>query len=309
MREADARPDRTALGVGLILASVSAMAFSDAVVKLVSADMTVWQIFAVRALFAIPPLLAFLSARGIRTRLRMSRWMLLRSALVVLAWLFFYASLPALSLSVAAVAVYTNPVMIVLLSAALIGEPVSRRRWGGVLLGFLGALAVLRPGSEAFSWFTLLPLLAAACYALAMVLTRGKCRDDSPLAMSLVLHACFLAVGLAVSLALAVLNVDGDAKAALPFLLGDWAPMGARELGLLALIGALSAAYFLGVARAYQIAAPSVVATFDYAYLVSAALWGFVFFLEIPDAFTMLGMILITAAGLLVAAPERRRAI
>ena len=75
----------------------------------------------------------------------------------------------------------------------------------------------------------------------------------------------------------------------------------------MALIGALSAAYFVGVARAYQIAAPSIIATFDYAYLVSAALWGFVFFSEKPDAWTIGGMILITLAGLLVAAPSSKK--
>lgn len=56
-----------------------------------------------------------------------------------------------------------------------------------------------------------------------------------------------------------------------------------QEWGLMALLGALSAAYFLGVARAYQIAPPQIIATFDYGYLVSAALWGFVLFSEEPD--------------------------
>jgi len=60
------------------------------------------------------------------------------------------------------------------------------------------------------------------------------------------------------------------------------------------------------VARAYQIAAPSIIATFDYAYLASAAVWGFVFFAETPDLFTIGGMVLITMAGLLVAAPTSK---
>ena len=77
--------------------------------------------------------------------------------------------------------------------------------------------------------------------------------------------------------------------------------MGFQEWGLMAFLGALSAAFFLGVARAYQIAPPQIIATFDYGYLVSAALWGFVFFSEEPDLMTVLGMILITLAGLLVA--------
>jgi len=46
----EAAPDRTAQGVGFILASVVTMAFADALVKLMSADLTIWQIFAARSL-------------------------------------------------------------------------------------------------------------------------------------------------------------------------------------------------------------------------------------------------------------------
>jgi len=83
--------------------------------------------------------------------------------------------------------------------------------------------------------------------------------------------------------------------------------MGKREWALMALLGVLSAAFFAGVARAYQIAAPSIIATFDYAYLVSAAVWGFAFFSEMPDLLTIGGMIAIIMAGLLVAAPASKQ--
>ncbi|MCG8358002.1 MAG: DMT family transporter [Kiloniellales bacterium] len=308
VQRAEARPDRTALGIAIILASVLTMAFADAMVKLVSADLTLWQVFAVRSLVAIPILIVLLRATGVGLKPRSVTWALVRSALLVLTWLAFYASLPVLSLSVAAVAVYTNPIMTALLSAALIGEAVTARQWGGVLLGFLGVIAILKPGSDAFSWFTLLPLIAAAFYALAMVLTRSKCRDEAPLTLALTLHGSFLVAGLIATAVLALIGLGTETKAAFPFLLGDWAPMGLREWGLMALLGALSAAYFVGVARAYQIAPPSIIATFDYAYLVSAALWGFVFFAERPDLLTIGGMVLITAAGLLVAAPASKKA-
>lgn len=302
------RPERTALGIGIILASVLTMAFADAVVKLVSANLTLWQVFVARSLVAVPLLAALMLATGVGLRLRAPRWSLLRSALLLLTWLAFYASFPVLSLSVAAVAVYTNPIMVALLSAALIGEPVSARQWGGVLLGFLGVVAILKPGTDAFSWFTLLPLLGAAFYALAMVLTRAKCQDEAPLMLALSLHGGFLIAGLIGTMVLTLIGLEAHSKEAFPFLLGDWAPMGPKEWGLMALIGALSAAYFMGVAKAYQIAAPPIIATFDYAYLVSAALWGFVFFAETPDLLTVCGMVLITAAGLLVAAPTRNSA-
>lgn len=271
-------PDRTAQGIIIILASVITMAFADAMVKLVSADLTLWQVFAARSLVAIPVMLALCLATGTSPTLRAPKWVLIRSVLLVLTWLAFYAALPVLSLSVAAVAVYTNPIMTALLSAALIGEPVTRREWGGVVLGFVGVIAILRPGTDAFSWFTLLPLLAAALYSLAMVLTRSKCRQETPLSMALNLHGSFLVTGLIATAVLAVIGLTSDTQASFPFLLGDWVPMGKREWALMALLGVLSAAFFAGVAHAYQIAAPSIIATFDYAYLVSAAIWGFVFF-------------------------------
>lgn len=303
-----AKPDQTVLGICIILASVLTMAFADAVVKLVSADLTVWQVFVARSVFAIPCLIAVLLAMGIGFRLVSPKWALIRSALLVLTWLFFYASLPVLTLSVAAVAVYTNPIITALLSAVLIGERVSGRQWAGVLLGFLGVIAILKPGTDAFSWFTVLPLMAAGCYSLAMVLTRGKCQDEQPLVLGLALHCLFLATGLIAVGVLAVIGLETDTVAAFPFLFNGWTAMGAREWGLMALLGVLSAAYFVGVARAYQIAPPSIIGTFDYVYLVSAAVWGFIFFAETPDIFTICGMVLITAAGLLVAVRPANRA-
>ena len=299
--------DRTLLGIALILGSVFAMAFADALVKLVSSDLTLWQVFTLRSLVALPILAALLKLGGSRLGVRAPGWAYLRSALLVLAWLCYYASLPVLSLSVAAVAVYTGPIMIALLSAALVGEAVSPRQWLGVLLGFLGVIAILRPGDEAFSWITLLPVLGALLYALAMLLTRSRCRNEAPLALGLALHLSFLAAGLIGSGALAIADLSRDSAASYPFLLEGWRTLAPNDWGLMLLLGGLSAAYFVGVARAYQIAPPSTIATFDYGYLVSAALWGFVFFAEKPDLWTLLGMVSITAAGLLVASPRSVR--
>lgn len=302
------RTDSTVQGIAIILASVLTMAFADAVVKLVSSDLTVWQVFFARSLFAIPLMIGLAKFSRVTLTLRQPGWSLFRNFLLVLTWLAFYASLPVLSLSVAAVAVYTNPIMTALLSAALIGEQVSKRQWFGVLVGFLGVIVILKPGTDAFSWFTLLPLSGAFFYSLAMVLTRSKCQDESPLVLALALHFAFLLTGLVALALLAVLQLDTEIQAAYPFLLGNWSVMSAGNWGLMALLGVLSAGYLMGVGRAYQIAPPQIIATFDYAYLVSAVIWGFVFFAEAPDVLTLCGMVLITMAGLLVAVPVSRKA-
>ena len=295
------QPDKTAQGIVIILASVCMMAFTDAIVKLVSADLTVWQVFFARSLFAIPILLLICRITRVRLTLKTPKWTIFRSLLLILTWIAFYTSLPVLSLSVAAVAIYTNPIITALLSALLIGETVSKRQWTGVLLGFLGVLVILKPGTDDFSWFTLLPLLGAAFYSSAMIVTRSKCQDEEPLNLALSLHVAFLVTGFLASFALLLAGLDMTTKDAFPFLLGDWFYMEMLDWALMAFLGLLSAAFFVGVARAYQIAPPSIIGTFDYAYLVSAAVWGFVFFSEKPDLLTLCGMVLITAAGLLVA--------
>ncbi len=295
------QPDRITEGVLIILASVAAMAFADAVVKLVSADLTVWQIFVARALFAAPCLLALGALRGTDLRKVFNPRVLARSGLLVLTWLVFYASLPVLDLSVAAVAVYTNPIFTALLSALVLAERVSARQWAGVAVGFVGVTAILRPGTDAFTWVIVLPLLAAGLYSIAMVFTRAKCQDEDAINLALGLQGTFIVTGMVATAILIVVDVSSETRAAYPFLLGHWMPMGPREWGLMAFLGILSAAFFLGVARAYQIAPPHIIGTFDYAYLISAALWGFVLFSEEPDALTLTGMALITVAGLLVA--------
>ncbi|MEL6312197.1 MAG: DMT family transporter, partial [Pseudomonadota bacterium] len=295
------RPEQIGQGIAIILASVAAMAFADAVVKLVSSNLTVWQVFVARSLFAVPCLLIVGHLLGIRFAAVLDRWVLLRSALLVLTWLAFYASLPVLKLSVAAVAVYTNPILTALLSALVLGERVSKRQWIGILIGFAGVAAILRPGTDAFTWLIVLPLAGAAFYSSAMVLTRTKCRDGDAVNLAIGLHGSFILTGLLATLLLAILGLQPAAVATYPFLLGGWSPMAWSDWGLMAFLGVLSAAFFVGVARAYQIAPPQIIGTFDYAYLVSAAVWGFVFFAESPDRLTLVGMALITVAGILVA--------
>ena len=301
---AAAPADRTTLGVALIIASVFTMAFADAIVKRLSDDVSLWQIFTLRSAAAVPILAAIVVATGAPLAPKRPFWALMRSALLVGTWLSFYAALPALSLSIAAVAMYTAPIIIALLSAALAREPATQRQAIGVIVGFVGVLVILRPDAGGVSWWIVSPLVGAVCYALSMILTRIKCREEAPLTLGLTLHAMFLGVGLIGSSVVAAVGATTSTSADLVFLFGDWGPVDGTTLATFGLLGALAAAYFSGVARAYQIAPPAIIATCDYAYLISAAVWSYAFFAETPTTATMIGMAMITVAGLLVATPR-----
>lgn len=298
-------PVSTGGAIVTIVVTVFAMSFADAVVKLVSTEMPLWQIYAVRSLVAIPILTAILALgrQPVALRPGSGGWAALRSLLLAFMYIAIYAGVPVLSLPVIAAALYTGPLFIALFAALLLGEPVGARRWAAIGLGFLGVLAILRPGTEAFTPLALVPVAAALLYALAAIVTRAKCAEDSPLVLALALNYALLAVGAAATGALLALPpVPWD----YPFLLGPWIPMGGREWGVILVLGLLIVGIGVGLAKAYQSAAPALIATFDYSYLLFAAFWGYVLFAERPDAPTLLGMVMIAAAGALAVRPGRR---
>lgn len=291
---AASRPDRLARGVALIVGAVFLMSLQDAVMKLVSADLALWQIFVLRSALAIPVFCALGPVRGAHAH----GWIALRSLLLTAMYVAIYAAVPLLELSVVAAGFYTGPLFVTLFSALLIREPVGPRSWFAVGVGFLGVLAILRPGADAFQPLALLPVLAGACYALAAVLTRGRLRDASPAALAVGLNLALLGVGAFASLAVLIAPPERETAALSPFLLGGWTPMDATDWGVIVFLAVLMIGIGLGLAGAYQAAAPSVIASFDYSYLLFASFWGFALFAETPDAATLLGMALIAGAGL-----------
>ncbi|KTC35529.1 hypothetical protein AO269_22730 [Pseudomonas putida] len=292
----------TRAGAQLITGSVFLVATSDALIKLGSAQFTVWQLYVVRSAIAIALLLLWL---GLSQRsstwhhLIWDRWTLLRSAALTLMWIAFYAALPHVSLSLAALALYTAPLFIALLSAKVLREQVNPRRWMAIALGFLGVLLILRPTAEHFSAMSLLPVLAALLYAVAAVVTRTRCANHCTLSLALNLNLCLCLVG-----ALVLLGHRLQSPSSEPvhegFLAPHWVSLGPAQWGLLSVLAVLMVLMSVGVAKAYQLGPSTIVGTFDYSYLLFAMFWGFALFNEVPDAIMIVGMGLIAASGVWV---------
>jgi drug/metabolite transporter (DMT)-like permease len=297
----NARPEKIARGVSTMVATTLAMSFGDAAVKYVSSDFTVWQLYVLRSALAIPLIIALLllGAGPPRIAPLSPGWTALRSLLLMLMWIAFYAALSTLSLPVVAAAYYTAPLFITVLSAAIVGDPVGTRRWLAVIVGFGGVLVIVKPGTDAFSWSTLLAMLSAVFYALAAIVTRTKCIDERPLVLSLTLNVAFLLTGAIFSVAIAWWGPSPGIVELNPFLLGHWSAMSVRHWEIIAMLAVLVVAVSAGVAQAYQSAPSAIIATFDYSYLVFAAFWSLAIFGEPPGIVDILGMILIAGAGVL----------
>jgi len=226
-------------------------------------------------------------------------WVALRSLMLTLMWVAYYAALPHLALGIAAAAYYTLPIFITLFAALFIGDRIGPLGWGAILLGFVGVLLILKPEAEGFNGYALLPLISAVLYALAMILTRTKCREEHPLVLSLGLNVSFVVIGLVATFLIAIVGAPADDARITSFLFGEWSAMGATEWLSMALLAAAVIIGSVGAALAYQVGPPATVATFDFAYVGLAGIWGIVFFGEVLDAVTIAGMVLIVAAGVL----------
>ena len=294
----DIRQDNTKLAIMLILVTVLALSFGDALIKKTSADLVLWQIFVLRSLLAIPVLLLVLrvSFPSISYQPLALFWTIARSVMLTMMWVFYYISLPHVPLAVAAAAFYTLPIFIALFSAALVGERVTIGGWFAIALGFAGVTLILKPTATNFNFYALLPLVSAVLYALAMILTRTKCRSEHPMVLSLTLNITFIAVGLLATLVLPVLN---DTGAPHGFLSPTWVSPGIAEITAITVLAVAILIGSIGTAIAYQIGESSVVGVFDFAYVGFAVVWGLLFFAEIPDGVAAIGMLMIVAAGVI----------
>ena len=278
-------------GVVTIVATVFAMALTDAIIKLSSSEMTLWQIWILRSAIVVPILLVATKGRVCPPG---TGWIIARGVALVVQYLCYYAVLPLIDMALAGAAAYIAPFFIVGLSALVLGNRITLRHWLAIATGFAGLLLIVRPFAAAFTPLVFLPIAAALFYAIAAILTRVKCAETPALILALWLNITCLAFGLAIGAVRGVIVTPEWAG----FIFGPWHSMAGGDWGMILVLSVLIIGIAIGLARAYQSPRPEVIATFDYSYMIFVVFWGYVFFGEVPDLWTLAGMALISAGGL-----------
>ena len=194
----------------------------------------------------------------------------------------FIAALPHIQLATASALMFTTPLVVVALSAPLLKERVGPWRGAAVIVGFCGALVIIRPGTDVFQPAAVLTLLSAVCFAGYQLWTRRLARYERP--ETLIVYTALAGA--------VVMSMVGPFASRPPHDIAD----GLKFAGV-GLIGG-AAQYF--IICALQRAPASVVSPIGYAELIAAAAFGYVVFGDIPDRYTWLGAALIVASGLAV---------
>ena len=187
-----------------------------------------------------------------------------------------------LPLAEATVILFAGPFIVVALSQRMLGEQVDPASWIAVAIGFLAVLIVARPGIDALSKYTIFPAAAAVFYAILQLLSR-RLASLGELPRTTV--AWTLLVGTLVSLPLAML---------------DWRSPDLYHWVILLCLGVSFGSGQLLLTKAFALAPANVLTPFSYVQIVSAAIFGWLVFHNVPDVWTISGMVLIVSAGVYV---------
>ncbi len=306
--------DRPELGILLICIGVFAISVNDLLIKVLSGGYPLHQMIFARSAIALIFTFGFVQLEGGWRILKTATpgLHLLRGLLVVFANMTFYAAVAVLPLAQATALFFVAPLFITLLSIPLLGEKVGPLRLTAVTVGFLGVVVMQQPWSGDVvtgRLVLLLPVIAAALYALMQVLTRRLGVSTRASALAVYIQSSFLFVSIGFFLVAGDGRyLEGVENESLRFLLKPWIWPTGDDLLVFVALGLCSGVIGYCLSAAYRLANAATIAPFEYIGLPLAILWGWLVFAEWPEPATWLGCALIIGAGLFVFLREQARA-
>jgi drug/metabolite transporter (DMT)-like permease len=277
-------------GILLVLSAMIVFSCSDALAKYLSGSLPALEIAWLRWCgFVLLMLPGMVLSRGRVLRSKVPLLQIVRGLGLLASAGFFITGLRYLPMATATATSFVSPMLVTALSIPLLGEQVGVRRWAAVVVGLVGVLIVVRPGTDAFDPAAIFPLLSALGWAFGVIFTRKSRGADGPMtAMTYTALVGFVVLSCAV-----------------PF---EWVRPSLHDLGFAALMALASTTAQLLIVLAYHRAPASILAPFSYTQLLWSTALGFLVFGSSPDRWTLAGMAVIVASGLYTAHRERKLA-
>lgn len=277
-----------ARGIALMIAATLMFTLMDVCAKALSTRVdtvqTLWARYTVQMVTV-----TLLVAPRLRSVVRTQRLglQIFRAFALLGATGFFFFGFLKMSLIETTALMQISPVIIMIGAAVFLGERFGIRRAVAAGVALIGAMIVLRPGTEAFTPYALLTLTGVLCYCAYALATRYAGRGED-------VWTSLFYTGTVATLVLCAL---------VPFF---WQPLEASDLPLMLGVGLLGTMGQLLLIRALSMAPASLLAPFTYVALVFSTVWGIVFFANYPDAPVYVGALVIVGAGLYVWHRETR---
>lgn len=279
-------------GAGLMALGMAAFTLNDSVMKSVGSQMDLFQAIFVRGVFATA-LIGLLAWRAgafqSRPDRRDNRLIALRAVAELGATFCFLTALVQMPIANVTAILQTLPLTVALAAFFVLGERFGWHRGLAILIGLVGVLFIVRPGSEGFNSFSLLAMVAVLFVTVRDLTARNLSRTVSSMLVAFV-------TSLVVTLAAGAVSVW----------LNRWTALSPGQTGFLALASLfIFVGYYCAIA-AMRVGDVSFVAPFRYTALIWAILLGWLVFGDIPSGWSSLGMAVIAGAGIYTWMRERK---
>ncbi len=270
----------------LMIAGAAFVATQNALIRMASADIHTFEIVFFRNLFGLVAMLPLLARTG-AGMLRVSRpgGLVLMSVCHLVGMVCYFLAIAYLPLADVIALSFSKPLFVTLGAALLLAEVVKARRWTAVLLGFLGVIIVLQPGTGVISPYAIVVLLGTVMGAATALLIKRLTGTEQ--VGAIVWYQALIATTLS-----------------LPLCLLHWRMPDMIEWSLLIAIGVLGTLSWLSATRALALIDVSAAAPFEFLRLPFAALIAYLMFAEVPKLSTWLGGAVIFAAAIYIAKRE-----
>ncbi|HZP75168.1 MAG TPA: DMT family transporter [Pseudolabrys sp.] len=272
----------TLAGIGLMLGGIFMFALNDALGKWLVSTYTVGQLLLIRSAAALIVLAPFIRREGLAGFLTAPRpaIQLLRVFFATFEVACFYWALASMPLADVMTFYLAGPIWVTAVSPVLLREHVGWRRWGAVLVGFLGVLIALRPTGASFTPAAFVAIAGSFMFSLLMVCTRlVRGTSDTVLVTTQTVGAL----------------IFGFVVAPL-----SWVTPSSTDLILLVLLGVTAMIAHMCINRSLKLAPASVVVPYQYTTIVWAVLLGYLIFHDVPSLPMLLGVSIIIAAGIYI---------
>jgi drug/metabolite transporter (DMT)-like permease len=294
--------DRLLKSIYYLIGGVFVFSLQDIIIKWISGNYPVHEIVLIRSLFAVFPLLLIAHLEGGLHVLRTSHFkaQVIRSALMFGSYICFYLSLAALPLAETVSLFFSGPIFITILSVFFLDEKIEFSSWVAVLVGFLGVVIMLKPGSQMADPASLMALLAALLYAIGSIITRKLGKTDSGISLAFYPTVMYIVFSATLSIALSRMSATDQSHPSVAFLLHEWQLPSQGDFLLLLAIGLIAATGFYFLSQAYRLGSPAAIAPFEYISVPLGVLGGYIFWKDVLGLQSIIGMVLIVGSGLYI---------
>lgn len=272
---------------GLMLISTLLFGLMAVTIRYASRTLPTFEIAFFRNAFGLLALLPLLWHSGASLRTRQLPRYLLRSAIGMGSMLCGFWAIGHLPLSQAISLSYSTPLFVTIAAVLWLGEIVRKRRWAAVIVGFVGVLVIVRPGTSDFSHGSLIAVLAAVLSAVVAIQIKQLSRVDPADTIVFYTYAFWVPLSLVPAL-----------------FVWQW-PQGAEWVWLL-LTGAFGTGAQLLWTRALRLGEVSALTPISFMQLPVVATAGYLLFGERIDRWTVIGAAIIFSANAYIAHREAR---